>query len=60
MAVLDEPRLVKILFTAEDVYSKIGSEYMIALDVALASGGSKDIVESSYSKMAVHKQRSHR
>ncbi len=43
---LDEPLLVKTLFTVKEVYSKIGPEFMIALNVAIASGGSEAIAES--------------
>ena len=51
--------LVEVLFTVKDIYSKIGPEYMIALDVALASGGSEALAESFYSVMSIQKQRCH-
>ncbi len=56
---LDEPLLVKTLFTVKEVYSKIGPEFMIALDVAIASGGSEAIAESFYAVMGTQKQRCH-
>ncbi len=58
-AVLDETKLIDVLYTVKDVYSKVGPEYMVALDVALASGGSEAIVEGFYSVMAIQKQRCH-
>ena len=59
VAFLDEPLLVKTLFTVKEVYSKIGPEFMIALDVAIASGGSEAIAESFYAVMGTQKQRCH-
>eukprot|EP00794_Sanderia_malayensis_P004288 gene4288-4857_t len=35
----------------KDVYVKVGTEYVVALDVALGSGGSEAVVESFYSVM---------
>ncbi len=59
IAFLDEPLLVEALFTVKDIYSKIGPECLIALDVGLASGGSDALAESFYSVMSIQKQRCH-
>ncbi len=58
-AFLDEAQLVEALFTVQELYSRIGPECMIALDVALASGGSEAIAESFYSIMGIQKHRCH-
>ena len=58
-AFLDEPVLIETLYNVKEIYSRIGREFMIALDVALATGGSEAIVESFYSVMDVQKQRCH-
>ena len=59
-AVLDEPVLIETLYNVKEIYSRIGPEFMIALDVALANGGSEAIAESFYSVMDAQKQRCHR
>lgn len=58
-AVLDEPVLIETLYNVKEIYSRIGPEFMIALDVALATGGSEAIAESFYSVMDAQKQRCH-
>ena len=58
-AVVDEPVLIETLYNVKEIYSRIGPEFMIALDVALANGGSEAIAESFYSVMDAQKQRCH-
>ena len=48
-AVFDKPVLIETLYDEKEVYSKIGPEFMIALDVDLATGGSEAVAESFYS-----------
>ena len=45
-AILDELVLIETLYNVKEIYSTIGPEFMIALDVALATSGSEAIVES--------------
>ena len=58
-AILDEPVLIETLYNVKEIYSRIGPEFVIALDVALATGGSEAIAESFYSVMDAQKQRCH-
>ena len=57
--VLDESKLIKIMFTVESIYSKLGPEFMLSLDIAIASGGSEAIAESFYGMMDAQRQRCH-
>ncbi|CAB3980634.1 Hypothetical predicted protein [Paramuricea clavata] len=45
-AVLDESKLIEMLYTVESIYTKLGPEFMLSLDIAMASGGSEAIAES--------------
>ena len=58
-AVLDEPMLIEKLYTVESIYTKLGPEFMLSLDVAIASGGSEAIAESFYAVMDTQRQRCH-
>ncbi len=58
-AVLDEPKLIETLYTTEKIYTKLGLEFMLSLDVAIASGGSEAIAESFYAMMDTQRQRCH-
>ena len=44
------------LYTDESVYSKLGKEICLVIDIALAKGGSEAIVESFYSLRKCHKK----
>ena len=58
-AFLDEPLLVETLYNVKEVYSRIGPEFMVALDIARSTGGSEAIAESFYSVMDTQRQRCH-
>ena len=58
-AVLDESKLIKIMFTVESIYSKLGPEFMLSLDIAIASGGSEAIAKNFYGMMDAQRQRCH-
>jgi hypothetical protein len=47
-AVLDESKLIEMLYTLESIYTKLGPEFMLSLNTAMASGGSETIAESFY------------
>jgi hypothetical protein len=50
-AVLDESKLIEMLHTVESVYTKLGPEFMLSLNIPMASGGSEAIAESFYAIM---------
>ena len=52
LVMLDEEAVYHSLYCAETVFEKIGQEMMIAMDVALAKGGTEAVVESFYSTMS--------
>lgn len=58
-AVLDEPKLIETLYTVENIYTKLGPEFMLSLDIAIASGGSEAIAESFYAVMDTQPQQCH-
>ncbi|CAB3982578.1 Hypothetical predicted protein [Paramuricea clavata] len=53
---LNEPAVYLSLYTDECVYSKLGKEICLVIDIALAKGGPEAIVESFYSLMKCHKK----
>ena len=52
IAVLDEAKVLESVYTNSEVYSRIGKEMCIVIDIAMAKGGTEAIVESFYSSMA--------
>ena len=58
-AVLDESKLAEILYTVESVYTKLGPEFVLSLDMAMASGGSEAIAESFYAIIGTQGQWCH-
>lgn len=54
-AQLNEPEVYKSIYKDENLYSEIGIEGCVAVDVALAKGGSEAVVESLYSVMNAQK-----
>ena len=58
-AVLDESKLIEMLYTVESVYTKLGPEFMLSLNIAMASGGNEAIAERFYAIMDTQRQRCH-
>eukprot|EP00794_Sanderia_malayensis_P000645 gene645-1313_t len=56
---LDEGKILEILFTVENKYSRLGPELMLCLDIAIATGGSEAITESFYAVMNTQEQKCH-
>lgn len=52
IAVLDEAKVLESVYTNSEVYSRIGKEMCIVIDIAMSKGGTEAIVESFYSSMA--------
>ena len=52
IAVLDEAKVLESVYTNSEVYSRIGKEMCIVIDIAMAKGGTEAIIESFYSSMA--------
>ena len=50
-AELNEPAVYESIYCDEEIYSAIGIEGSIAIDIALAKGGTEAVVESFYSVM---------
>lgn len=53
---LNEKELYKSIYTDEALYDSIGAEGCIAMDIAMAKGGTEAIAESYYSVMASQQQ----
>ncbi|CAB4025129.1 Hypothetical predicted protein [Paramuricea clavata] len=53
---LNESAVYLLLYTDECMYSKLGKETCLVIDIALAKGGPEAIVESFYSLMKCHKK----
>ena len=58
-AVLDESKLIEVLYTVESIYTKLGPEFMLSVDIAISSGGSEAIAESFYAIMDAQRQHCH-
>ncbi len=50
-AELNEPAVYSSIYCNEEIYSAIGIESCVAIDIALAKGGTEAVVESLYSVM---------
>ena len=50
-AKLNEEAVYKSIYTDETLYNTIGVEGCVAIDIALAKGGTEAVVESYYSMM---------
>lgn len=55
-ATLNEANLYRHIYTNEDLYTSIGKEGCLAIDVSLAKGGTEATVESVYSSMSSQNQ----
>lgn len=53
---LDQKNYIKSIYTNEMFYEKIGREFCVALDVALAMSGFEAVVESYYSVIKTQKK----
>ena len=51
---LNEEAVYASIYNDENVYSELGKEICLAIDIALAKGGPESIVESFYSVMKCH------
>ncbi len=51
---LNEEAVYASIYNDENVYSQLGKEICLAIDIALAKGGPESIVESFYSVMKCH------
>lgn len=54
LVTLNESAVYKSLYCNQNMYERVGKEVMIAIDIALAKGGTEAVVESFYSKMSSH------
>ena len=54
MTVVNEDKVYETIYTNETVYSLIGPEGCIAVDISLGKGGTEAVVESVYSAMGSH------
>ena len=55
-AKIQEDEFFALFYVNESIYSGIGKEFCIALDVALATSGCEAVVEGFYSVMKAHKK----